>query len=111
QSTPAARRRRAAHEYQAVVALGYRLERFLAAGRVSTAPAARLALVFLAGSRADCLPSIGSSISRCPSIRLRPFFGCAGLCLGWAVAWRSPCTLRRKASMRLITFAGSRSLA
>ena len=55
------------------------------------------------GSRASfcgCLPAMGSSISRCPSIRLRGFFGCAG---------PSPeaCTLRRNASIRLITLRGS----
>src|SRR5262249_18419573 len=63
-------------------------------------PALRRAPDFLAATRCAPLPSIGSSISRCPSTRLLFFFA-------WAGAPRSACTLRRKASMRLMTLRGA----
>src|SRR6266478_9973383 len=64
-------------------------------------PAERRAPDFLAAARGSAsLPWIGSSISRCPSTRLRPFFA-------WAGPPRSACTLRRSASIRLMTLRGA----
>ena len=46
-------------------------------------------------------PGIGSSISPCPLMRLRGFFGEAEAAFSWAMLWRS-------ASMILRTFCGPR---
>src|SRR5262249_27433994 len=70
-------------------------------GLLGDHPALRRAADFLPAARGGAsLPWIGSSISRWPSTRLRLFFACAR-------APRSDCTLRRSASMRLITLRGA----